>query len=298
MKDPAFLFYSKDFYEGTRLMMPDERACFIDLLIYQHQHGLIPIDLKRVVMYCNGISIATLEATLEAKFKLCDKGWYNERLLQVTEDRKSFAGKQSINGIVGQFYKKAKAILKPKEYLKLKELLVNQSNNKIFEVIKDKVIDKAMLEAMLKHLAIVNGNEIEDVNKDEIVIKKEESKIEILTDAQLVIQHLNEIANRQFDIKTEIYLKNINARLKDGFEVDELFEIIEMKTMQWCNDDKMKQYLTPDTLFNNEKCIKYREQLRQAKLNPQQFKNSINANKPNTSQYTNGRTPFDGISQQ
>ena len=37
MKDPAFLFYSKDFYEGTRTMLPEERACYIDLMIYQHQ---------------------------------------------------------------------------------------------------------------------------------------------------------------------------------------------------------------------------------------------------------------------
>ena len=32
MKDPAFLFYSKDFYEGTRTMLPEERACYIDLM--------------------------------------------------------------------------------------------------------------------------------------------------------------------------------------------------------------------------------------------------------------------------
>jgi len=41
MKDPAFLFYSKDFYEGTRTMLPEERACYIDLMIYQMLHTKI-----------------------------------------------------------------------------------------------------------------------------------------------------------------------------------------------------------------------------------------------------------------
>lgn len=69
-KDPAFLFYSKDFYEGTRMMLPEERACFIDLMIYQHQNGFIPDDKRRLMMYCSGIDEATLEATLEAKEQL------------------------------------------------------------------------------------------------------------------------------------------------------------------------------------------------------------------------------------
>jgi len=39
-KDSAFLFYSNDFYEGTRTMFPEKRACLIDLMIYQHKHQL------------------------------------------------------------------------------------------------------------------------------------------------------------------------------------------------------------------------------------------------------------------
>src|SRR5690606_20628174 len=105
-KDPAFLFYSKEFYEGTRTMLPEERACYIDLMIYQHQHEYIPNDIKRVSMYCSGIDQAILEATLKAKFKLCDKGWYNHKLSKVIDERKEFSKRQSDNGLVGQFFKK------------------------------------------------------------------------------------------------------------------------------------------------------------------------------------------------
>lgn len=183
-KDPAFLFYSKDFYEGTRMMLPEERACYIDLLMYQHQNEYIPDDCKRLAMYCSGISAEIVKATLQAKFKLCDKGWYNEKLLKVCNDRREFSDKQSVNGVVGQFWKKAKAILAQKEYSKLKEVLYNQSNTQILEIIKDKNIDKAMLQAMLKHLANENVdvivNEDVNINKDVSTIKKETKKQNLL----------------------------------------------------------------------------------------------------------------------
>lgn len=168
--DPAFLFYSKDFYEGTRMMLPEERACYIDLMIYQHQHGCIPLDLKRVLLYCNGINEATLKATLKAKFEATLEGYVNLKLESVMLERSEFSNKQSINGTVGQFFKKAKALLSKKDYITLKELLSDNTNNQIFELIIGKEIDKAMLDAMLiallKHLEDANANENKDVIKD------------------------------------------------------------------------------------------------------------------------------------
>lgn len=157
-KDPAFLFYSKDFYEGTRTMLPEERACYIDLLIYQHQNEIIPLDLKRVVLYCNGVSEAMLLTTLEAKFIKTDKGWYNEKLKTVINERKLFSEKQSVNGLVGQFWKKSKAILDRKSYSRLKELMLDKTNFEILTSIKNIEITKDMLEAMLKHLEDENEN--------------------------------------------------------------------------------------------------------------------------------------------
>ena len=81
-KDPAFLFYSKDFYEGTRMMLPEERACYVDLLIYQHQNGIIPNDIKRLQMYCSGCSEETIKNVLNHKFNQMVNGWSNQRLNQ------------------------------------------------------------------------------------------------------------------------------------------------------------------------------------------------------------------------
>lgn len=163
-KDPAFLFYSKDFYEGTRTMLPEERACYIDLLIYQHQHGEIPNDLKRVLMYCSGVDEATLKATLEAKFKATDKGWVNVRLMNESENRANFKSSLSDNGMVGQFFKKAKAELSPVKYKALRDYVYNElGKDELIKLIKiPKTTHEATLEGLLKHLV----NEDVNVNKD------------------------------------------------------------------------------------------------------------------------------------
>lgn len=157
-KDPAFLFYSKDYYEGTRTMLPQERACYVDLMIYQHQNGgFIPFDLKRILLYCSGVDEATLTATLEAKFVKKENGWVNEKLQKVIEQRVDFSAKQSVNGAVGQFFKKAKSILSDAEFLSLKAKIQGKSNDELYLIIKDLEINKATLKAMLKHRAVANA---------------------------------------------------------------------------------------------------------------------------------------------
>lgn len=171
MKDPAFLFYSNDFYEGTRTMLPEERACYVDLLVYQHQHDYIPNDPKRMSMYCSGISEEIVMNTLKAKFKQTSKGWFNEVLQKTIADRSAYAKKQSENGTIGQFWKRAKTILNKQEYSKLKDVLYHVPKDELLKSISGKEIDKAMLIAMLKHLEIINRDVNSNINIDEIGIE-------------------------------------------------------------------------------------------------------------------------------
>lgn len=160
-------------------MLPEERACYVDLMIYQHQHGYIPNDIRRVALYCNGITEATLEAVLEAKFELTECGWINKTLDRVISDRKEYTTSQSQKGVVGQFWKKSKAMLDSVDYLKLRDLYGSKSVNEMFELINGvsvseatlKATLKAMLKAKLKHY--INTNTI--INKDKEVIKEDKS---------------------------------------------------------------------------------------------------------------------------
>lgn len=47
-KDPAFLFYPKDWLQGTAKLMPEEKGIYIDLLAHQHQDGDLPNNTKRL----------------------------------------------------------------------------------------------------------------------------------------------------------------------------------------------------------------------------------------------------------
>ncbi len=119
-KDPAFLFYSKDFYEGTRLMLPEERACLIDLMIYQHQNGGVPNDVKRLTLYCSGVSEEAIKSTLDIKFKLVDSLWYSKKMSEVTSERSEKGRKNKLIGTFGHVVKKLNLSVKDEKYIKSK----------------------------------------------------------------------------------------------------------------------------------------------------------------------------------
>jgi uncharacterized protein YdaU (DUF1376 family) len=210
-KDPAFLFYAKDFYEGTRMMLPEERACYLDLLIFQHQNGYIPTETKRVLMYCSGVDEATLKATLKAKFKQCDKGWYNHRLSKAISEREEYANKQSENGKIGQFFKKAKTKVSAKDLKALKAFVYNElSKDKLVEILNNPSSDplkevQGLLKASLKHLA----NAIEDVNTNEEVSKKEKVKIPTLQEfVAYGTEQTKEVDPKAFEFKYKAWTEN------------------------------------------------------------------------------------------
>lgn len=166
-KDPAFLFYSRDFYEGTRNMLPEERACYIDLLIYQHQNKIIPLDLKRVYMYCSGISNDTIDYVLNEKFTKIDEGYVNEKLNEVIVLREKYSKNQSINGRLGQFYKRAKTMMTDAEFYLLKTELNKHDKSDALNIVCDFLkqplkqpfnFNQATLKALAKHLAIAIDN--------------------------------------------------------------------------------------------------------------------------------------------
>jgi uncharacterized phage protein (TIGR02220 family) len=70
-----------------------------------------------------------------------------------------------------------------------------------------------------------------------------------------VLNHLNLKAGRNFkDVKANINI--INARLKD-FSFEELIAVIDDRCEAWAADEKMHEYLRPETLFNATKCAGY-----------------------------------------
>lgn len=75
-------------------------------------------------------------------------------------------------------------------------------------------------------------------------------------DAIKLLNVLNNLKGSKYR-PVDTNLDPIISRLKSGIHVDHLHKMIGHKVRQWKNDDKMKDYLRPSTLFNKTKCEQY-----------------------------------------
>lgn len=125
MKDPAYLFYSQDFYTGVATMNFEDRGKYISLLCLMHQQGRMSEETIRFV-------VGSVSVSLKSKFKVDENGlWYNERLEKEIEKRKNFLESRVNNGKLGGRPKKDKKPLgKPngKPLGKAKQNLIEDDN--------------------------------------------------------------------------------------------------------------------------------------------------------------------------
>lgn len=125
-----------------------------------------------------------------------------------------------------------------------------------------------------------NENAIESENETGNEIKKSKAPESKLSQGERyivenVMTTLVELSGRPLQIFSKSAIRFILARSKAGATLEELIEVVQLKCMEWKNDDKMFRYLSPDTLFNATKFGKYREQVEEAKLNPMKIKKAI-----------------------
>jgi uncharacterized phage protein (TIGR02220 family) len=64
-----------------------------------------------------------------------------------------------------------------------------------------------------------------------------------------VINHLNAVAGTSFRPSTGSTISAINARIEEGYTVDDFKAVIDCKAAQWKGDSEMQRYLRPETLF-------------------------------------------------
>lgn len=67
-----------------------------------------------------------------------------------------------------------------------------------------------------------------------------------------IIDYLNLVTKSKYKYTTSSTKRLINARLNEGFSVDDFKQVIDTKNAQWSNDNKMKEYLRPETLFGSK----------------------------------------------
>lgn len=66
-----------------------------------------------------------------------------------------------------------------------------------------------------------------------------------------IIDYLNECTGKSYKSNSKIAISNINARLKEGYTLDDFRKVIQVKSTKWIGT-KWEDYLTPNTLFGNK----------------------------------------------
>lgn len=67
-----------------------------------------------------------------------------------------------------------------------------------------------------------------------------------------IVQYLNQKTGKNFKHTSKVTQRHIRARLAEGFTVNDFKQVIDKKCSDWLRDQKMKEYLRPETLFGTK----------------------------------------------
>lgn len=67
-----------------------------------------------------------------------------------------------------------------------------------------------------------------------------------------IVGHLNQATGSNYKADSKKTQSLIDARLKEGFTLDDFKTVINKKTSQWLKNPKMSSYLRPETLFGTK----------------------------------------------
>lgn len=133
---------------------------------------------------------------------------------------------------------------------------VNVNGNVSVSVIKDNIMSAVPSNTTAPDLKVTAPNP-----------KGQEIKTKLFEEVTEVIEIFNAVTGKKCLVNKSRTGK-INKLLKAGYTKSDFRAVIEMKYRDWSNDEKMSQYLTPDTIFGEEKFTKYIEQVRMPVVKP------------------------------
>jgi len=88
------------------------------------------------------------------------------------------------------------------------------------------------------------------------VATQPDPEVLITDNAILVLTHLNQVSGSRYQ-KSKTSLENIRGRLREGYSVDDLKLVIDLKHEHWNGNDDQYQYMRPETLFGPKKFESY-----------------------------------------
>ncbi len=87
--------------------------------------------------------------------------------------------------------------------------------------------------------------------------KEEVSGVKTNVDIENVLTYLNSKTGKRFRSNSSKNVSLIRTLFKDGYNLNDIKKVIDLKVSDWLQDTKMNEYLRPSTLFNKNHFEEY-----------------------------------------
>jgi len=94
-----------------------------------------------------------------------------------------------------------------------------------------------------------NGTPNGTVSNNKIQITSSNNNKVGLEDYKKIIENLNELSGKKLKYTTDIYQKKINARISEGYTIEDFLQVNRIKCSEW-NRTKYAKHLSPKTLYS------------------------------------------------
>ena len=200
------------------------------------RYGLIPIDQKDMNIYEREILILLYRYS---NFNTNIAG-YTVGQLVASSDK-----------VLGLTTQKVRTILKNLEKKGYIEFLTSGSKGKestLKITIKQQLFNNNVTNKSEQLQQVEGGKQQQSNNNVTTLSKKKEKDNNIYS---LVIDYLNKKANTNYRASTKNTQSFINARVSEGYTVEDFKKVIDSKSKEWLNTD-FEKYLRPTTLFGTK----------------------------------------------
>ena len=200
------------------------------------RYGLIPIDQKDMNIYEREILILLYRYS---NFNTNITG-YTVGQLVASSDK-----------VLGLTTQKVRTILKNLEKKGYIEFLTSGSKGKestLKITIKQQLFNNNVTNKSEQLQQVEGGKQQQSNNNVTTLSKKKEKDNNIYS---LVIDYLNKKANTNYRASTKNTQSFINARVSEGYTVEDFKKVIDSKSKEWLNTD-FEKYLRPATLFGSK----------------------------------------------
>lgn len=110
-------------------------------------------------------------------------------------------------------------------------------------------------------ITIMNFNKFNDFSTLKVTGKRQQSSNRVAAEEQhgntnnndnndYIIDYLNKKVGSNYKTTSKKTQSLINARLNEGFTIEDFKKVIDNKYSDWASDEKMSVYLRPETLFS------------------------------------------------